>query len=181
MSDKILSIDELKGLQEGFVEATKTEEPIAIQTQTGNIVNGNPTLSGTATPKDYILELYLPVDAGTPKDAELVMGGTAYRQEVKASQKFITARIARRVRNYASTVAIAFTAFKEDGETELYTVEDILKVYEIFDDNVIDACEKLVFNVLGIPEHLTQYVTDTSLIQTCAEILKNNPSFFQND
>lgn len=181
MSDKILSIEELKQLQGGFTEAVQSDEPVAIQTPTNNVVNGNPTLTGSNGPKNYTLTLYLPVNASTPKDAKLVMGGTAYEQQIVAEQKFITARVARKVRNYASIIAMAFTEFKEDGETELYTVEDILKVYEIFDDNVIDACEKLVFTVLGLPEHLTQHVTDTSLMQVCTEILRNNPSFFQND
>ena len=181
MSDKILSIEELKNLQGGFVEATRSNEPVAIQTPTNNVVNGNPTLTGANTPKNYTLTLYLPVNASTPKDAKLVMGGTAYEQQIVAEQKFITARVARKVRSYASTIAMAFTEFKEEGETELYTVEDILKVYEIFDDSVFDACEKLVFTVLGLPEHLTQHVTDTSLMQVCTDILKNNPSFFQND
>lgn len=181
MSDKILSIEELKNLQGGFTEAVQSDEPVAIQTPTHNVVNGNPALSGSNSPKSYTLTLYLPVNASTPKDAKLVMGGTAYEQQIVAEQKFITARVARKVRNYASTIAMAFTEFKEEGETELYTVEDILKVYEIFDDSVIDACEKLVFTVLGLPEHLTQHVTDTSLMQVCTDILKNNPSFFQND
>ena len=107
------------------------------------------------------------------------MGGSSYKQVINADQKFITARIARRVRNYASTITLAFTKFNEDGDSEIYTVDDLLKVYEVFDDNVIDACEKLVGTVLGIPDHLMQYITDTSLIETCTKIIENNPSFFQ--
>jgi len=51
----------------------------------------------------------------------------------------------------------------------------------VFDDSVIDACEKLVGEVLGIPEHLTAYITDVSLIENCGKILRENPSFFQVD
>ena len=64
---------------------------------------------GEARKIDYELEFWLPVPedfdpAGS--DLELVMGGTAYVQRVEAKQRFISARIGRRVRNYASRVAI---------------------------------------------------------------------------
>ena len=60
-------------------------------------------------------------------------------------------------------------------------MEDLIKVYEVFDDNVIDACEKLLGSVLGVSDSLIQYITDQSLIDNCAKILENNPSFFQAD
>ena len=179
MSDKIMSIEELAKMQDKVIEATKTDAPVAIETPTSNVVNGDSTKVQSIDPKNYTVELWLPVTRETPKDAELVMDGTAYKQFVNADQKFITARIARKVRNYASIITLAFTNFKEDGDSEIYTVDDLLKVYEVFDDNVIDACEKLVSVVLGIPEHLMQYITDTSLIETCTKIIENNPSFFQ--
>ena len=85
------------------------------------------------------------------------------------------------MRNYASVISIAFTEFKEDGSTEVYTPEDLFKLYELFDDDVIDACEKMVVEVLGVPSHLAEYITDMSLINACGDILRNNPSFFQID
>ena len=117
----------------------------------------------------------------TPADAELVMDGKAYKQIITAKEKYITPRIARKVRNYASTVAMSLIEFKDQGESDIYTAEDLLKVYAVFDDNVIDACEKLVISALGIPEHLSQYATDESLLATCSALIRNNPSFFQID
>ena len=179
MSDKILTIEELTKMQDKVIDATKSDAPVAIETPTTSVVNGDPSKVQSIDPKNYTVELWLPVTAETPATAERVMGGTAYKQLINADQKFITARIARRVRNYASTITLAFTNFKEDGDSEIYTVDDLLKVYEVFDDNVIDACEKLVGTVLGIPDHLMQYITDTSLMETCTNIIENNPSFFQ--
>lgn len=182
MSDKIMSIEELAKLQSVHTEAVQSDTPVAIQTPTHSVVNGDSTKVGSITPKDYTVTLWLPVVNGqAPAGAELVQDGQAYIQEVSAKQKFITPRIARKVRNYASIISIAFTEFKEDGTTEVYTPEDLFKIYEVFDDAVIEACEKLVGEVLGIPEHLTEYITDVSLIDTCGKILANNPSFFQVD
>ena len=175
----VMNIEEL---QNSFLEATQTEEPVAIQTQTGNLVNGDSTLTGINEPKDYKLTLWLPVHGGkAPEGAKLVMNNTAYEVEVEAKQRFISARIARKVRNYASVITLAFTKFEENGDSSLYTQDDIMKVYEIFDDNVIDACEKMVSTVLGVNENLVQYITDTSLMNVCSQIIKNNPSFFQAD
>lgn len=179
MSDKIMTIEELAKMQEKVIDATKSDAPVAIETPTTSIVNGDPSKVQSIDPKNYTVELWLPVTSETPATAERVMGGTAYKQLINADQKFISARIARRVRNYASTITLAFTNFKEEGDSEIYTVDDLLKVYEVFDDNVIDACEKLVGIVLGIPDHLMQYITDTSLMETCTKIIENNPSFFQ--
>ena len=181
MSNKIMSIEELSRLQGSFIEATKTEEPVAIQTPTASVVNGNPALAGSNTPRNYEITLYLPVTEQTPADAELVMDGKAYKQIITAKEKYITPRIARKVRNYASTVAMSLIEFKDQGESDIYTAEDLLKVYAVFDDNVIDACEKLVISALGIPEHLSQYATDESLLATCSALIRNNPSFFQID
>lgn len=181
MSSKIMSIEELSKLHGSFIEATKTDEPVAIQTPTTSVVNGNPALSGSNDPKDYRITLYLPVTAQTPADAELVMDGNAYKQEITAKRKYITPRIARKVRNYASTIAISLIEFKEQGESDVYVAEDLLKVYSMMDDNVIDACENMVISVLGIPEHLAQYATDESLLATCSALIRNNPSFFQVD
>lgn len=178
---KIMSIEELQKTQEAFIEASQTDEPVAIETQNESIVNGDSTKVGTNTKKDYEVTLYLPIRGKAPEGARIVMGGTSYEQKVKATQRFITPRIARKVRSYASVVAIAFTDFSEDGATQIFSVEDIMKVYEIFDDEVISACEKLVASVLGINEDTIQYITDTSLMEVCYEILKNNPSFFQED
>ena len=175
----VMNIEEL---QNSFLEATQTEEPVAIQTQTGNLVNGDSTLTGINEPKDYKLTLWLPVQGGkAPEGAKLVMNNTAYEVEVEAKQRFISARIARKVRNYASVITLAFTKFEENGDSSLYTQDDIMKVYEIFDDNVIDACEKMVSTVLGVNENLVQYITDTSLMNVCSQIIKNSPSFFQAD
>ena len=179
MSDKIMSIEELAKMQEKVIDATKSDAPVAIETPTTSVVNGDPSKVQSIDPKNYTVELWLPVTSETPATAERVMGGSAYKQLINADQKFITARIARRVRNYASTITLAFTKFNEDGDSEIYSVDDLLKVYEVFDDDVIDACEKLVGTVLGIPDHLMQYITDTSLIETCTKIIENNPSFFQ--
>lgn len=181
MSNKIMSIEELSKLQGSFIEATKTEEPVAIQTPTASVVNGNPALAGSNTPRNYKITLYLPVTEQTPADAELVMDGKAYKQIITAKEKYITPRIARKVRNYASTVAMSLIEFKDQGESDIYTAEDLLKVYAVFDDNVIDACENLVISALGIPEHLAQYATDESLLATCSALIRNNPSFFQID
>lgn len=181
MSNKILSIEELSKLQDNFVEATQTQEPVAIQTPTSSVVNGDSTKIGSASPKNYQVTLWLPITGQVPEGAEIVQDGHAYVQEISANSKYITPRIARKVRNYASIISMAFTDFKENGDTEIYTPEDLFKVYEIFDDTVIEACEKLVGAVLGIPEHLTEYITDVSLMANCAKILKENPSFFQVD
>lgn len=181
MSDKIMSIEELAKMQEKVIDATKSDAPVAIETPTTSVVNGDPSKVQSIDPKNYTVELWLPVTSATPATAERVMDGTAYKQFVNADQKFITARIARKVRNYASIISMAFTDFQENGDTEIYTPEDLFKVYEVFDDNVIDACEKLVGEVLGIPEHLTEYITDVSLMTNCAKILRENPSFFQID
>ena len=162
MSDKILTIEELAKMQEKVIDATKSDAPVAIETPTTSVVNGDPSKVQSIGPKNYTVELWLPVTSATPATAERVMDGTAYKQFVNADQKFITARIARKV-----------------GDSEIYTVDDLLKVYEVFDDDVINACEKLVGTVLGIPDHLMQYITDTSLIETCTKIINNNPSFFQ--
>lgn len=181
MSDRIMSIEELTKMQGSFEEATKTDTPVAINTPTGNVVNGFPNKMGTTSPKDYHLVLYLPVNEKTNLDeVTLSEDGMFYRQDVTARQKEITLSKSRRVRNYATIIAMAFTEFREDGDTNLYTAEDILKVYELFDDEVIDACEKLVSTVLDIPSSLAQHITDVSLMQNCSLILQNNPSFFQN-
>ena len=179
MADKILSIEELSKLRKDFEEATQTEQPVAIQTPTTSIVNGDSTRTGEVTPKDYTVTMWLPIVGKAPEGAEIVQDGKAYIQEVTAKEKFITPRMARKVRNYASVISMSFTDFKEDGSTEIYTPEDLFKMYELFDDKVIDACEKLVSEVLGIPEHLTAYITDVSLIENCGKILRENPSFFQ--
>lgn len=179
MTNNILSIEELSKLHGKFTEATQTQEPVAIQTPTNSVVNGDSTLIGSTSPKDYTVTLWLPIMGEAPAGAEIVADGTAYVQEISAKGKYITPRIARKVRNYASVISVAFTNFKEDGSTEIYTPEDFFKVYEVFDDTVINACEKLVGEVLGIPEHLTEYITDISLMENCSKILSNNPSFFQ--
>lgn len=177
--EKILSIAEL---HKQFESATKTDEPVAIETPSGNHINGTTSLVGSVTPKDYVLEFYLPVlDGKYPSEAELVMGGTAYRQLIKANQKFITARVARKVRSYASKVALAFTDFKERGDSSIYSPEELMKFYQLFDDEVIKACEGLIVTTLGIDESLMEYITDVSLINTCAELINNNKSFFQED
>lgn len=182
MSEKILSIEELAKMQDSFIEATQTDTPVAVQTPTSSVVNGEPTKIGSTEPKDYTLVFYLPVPKeGAPAGTEIVMDGKAYKQVVHAEEKFVSPRIARKVRHYASTLALAFTDLKEDGSSEIYTVEDLIKVYEVFDDNVIDACEKLLGSVLGVSDSLIQYITDQSLIDNCSKILENNPSFFQAD
>ena len=182
MSEKILSIEELAKMQDSFIEATQTDTPVAVQTPTSSVVNGEPTKIGSTEPKDYSLVFYLPIPKeGAPAGAKIVMDGKAYKQVVHAEEKFVSPRIARKVRHYASTLALAFTDLKEDGSSEIYTVEDLIKVYEVFDDNVIDACEKLLGSVLGVSDSLIQYITDQSLIDNCSKILENNPSFFQAD
>lgn len=178
---KIMSIDELKEVQKSFIEATQTDEPVAIETPTGNHINGDTTKYGLVTPKDYEITLYLPIVGKAPEGARVVLGGKAYEQKVQAKERFISARVARKARNYTSIVAMAFTGFQEDGSSEPITVEDVLKSYALFDDTVIDACEKLVSVVLDIPHEYVQYITDTSLMKTCYEIIKNNQSFFQED
>lgn len=181
MTNKIMSIEELSKLQENFQDAIQSDTPVAIQTNTTSVVNGDSTKIGSITPKDYSVTLWLPIVGQAPAGAEIVQDGKAYVQEVTAKEKYITPRIARKVRNYASIISIAFTDFREDGSTEIYTPDDLFKIYEVFDDTVIDACEKLVGEVLGIPEHLTAYITDVSLIENCGKILRENPSFFQVD
>lgn len=178
---KIMSIEDMKKAYEAYTEAVNTDEPVAIETPTGNVVNGSPSLVGSNNPKNYKVTLYLPILGEAPEGARIVMNGTSYEQIIEAKEVFITSRIARRVRNYASVVALAFTEFKEDGTSNVYTPQDLLKVFQLFDDNVIEACEKMVSVVLGIPENLIQYITDVSLITVCKEILANNPSFFQED
>ena len=179
MSNKIMSIDELSKLQEGFREATQSDAPVAIQGNARALVNGDSSKVGNISPKDYTVTLWLPIIGEAPAGAEIVQDGKAYVQEVTAKERYITPRIARKVRNYASIISIAFTEFREDGSTEIYTPDDLFKIYEVFDDSVIEACEKLVGEVLGIPEHLTAYITDVSLIENCGKIMRENPSFFQ--
>lgn len=181
MSTKILSIDELANLQASHQEAVQSDAPVAIQTQTHSVLNGDSTKVGSISSKDYVLTLWLPIIGQAPEGAEIVQDGKAYVQQITAKEKYITPRIARKVRNYASVISIAFTEFKEDGSTEVYTPEDLFKLYELFDDDVIDACEKMVVEVLGVPSHLAEYITDMSLISACGDILRNNPSFFQID
>ncbi len=153
MSTKILSIDELANLQASHQEAVQSDAPVAIQTQTHSVLNGDSTKVGSISPKDYVLTLWLPIIGQAPEGAEIVQDGKAYVQQITAKEKYITPRIARKVRNYASVISIAFTEFKEDGTTEVYTPEDLFKLYELFDDDVIDACEKMVVEVLGVPSH----------------------------
>lgn len=181
MPNEILSLQQLKEMHGAIEGATQSDEPVAIQTDNVSVLNGDSTKMGANYPIDYNIVLYLPVTDSTPKDANLKMNGTCYEQIVTAEQKFITPRIARKVRNYATTVAIAFTKFEENGSSEIYTVEDIFTIFQLFDDNTIEACEKLISNVLGIPEHLLQYITDESLMENCVKVIKNNPSFFQED
>lgn len=169
-------------LQKTFAEANQSDEPIAVSTPSGSYVLGDTTKAMSTSPKDYELEFYLPIpDGGAPAGAELVMDGRAYSQKVVAKEKFITERIGRKVRNYASTVAMAFLKFQETGESEIYTAEDLMAIYAVFDDSVIDACEKMVVTVLGVSDSMIEYITDASLMKACAQILKNNPSFFQMD
>lgn len=177
MSDKIVSVEDLN---EKFVNAVSDDTPIAVQTPTGNVVSGDTRKVGTTQKKDYELTFYLPVEEGMDTSKlTLVMGGAAYRVTVKANQRFISGRIGRKVRNYASKVAVAFTQFREDGSTDVYTVEDYFKLLEVFDDEVIEACEKLVVETLGVSEALIPYITDESLMEAVGQILTNNPSFFQ--
>ena len=112
MSDKIMTIEELAKMQEKVIDATKSDAPVAIETPTTSVVNGDPSKVQSIDPKNYTVELWLPVTSATPATAERVMDGTAYKQFVNADQKFITARIARKVRNYASIISIAFTDFR---------------------------------------------------------------------
>ena len=66
------------------------------------------------------------------------------------------------------------------GDTKVkIMVEDDEDKWEVFDDNVINACEKLLGAVLGVSDSLLQYITDESLIENCSKLLDNNPSFFQ--
>lgn len=174
----------VEDLNEAFVEAVHDDTPMAVATNSGKVVSGDTRRVGEARKVDYELEFWLPVPedfdpAGS--DLELVMGGTAYVQRVEAKQRFISARIGRRVRNYASRVAIAFTNFKEDGSTEVYTAEDFFKLYELFDDNVIEACENIIVEVLGVSTNLIQYITDESMMENVLKIMQNNPSFFQTN
>lgn len=174
---KVLSISEL---QKSLSEATQTDEPVAIDTPTGNVVNGDSTKFATNEPASYTLTFWLPVSNGVPEGAKLVMGGTAYEQKVEAKAKFITARIARKVRSYASTITLAFTDFKDNGDSALYTPEELLKIYSLFDDEVVSACEKLLESVLGVDHSLMEYITDMSLVENCSKVIQNNPSFFQD-
>lgn len=174
-------IIDIEALQASFIKANQSDEPFAVTTPSGSVVSGNTVKYGTTTPKDYVLEFYLPVAGDIPDNAELVMDGKAYRQMVTAKERFITQRIGRKVRSYASTVAIAFTKFEVDGSSSIYTADDLLEIYSHFDDSVIDAFEKIVSEVLGISEHMMQYITDVSLIDTASKILENNPGFFQAD
>ena len=83
MSDKILTIDELAKMQEKVIDATKSDAPVAIETPTTSIVNGDPTKVQSIDPKNYTVELWLPVTSAKPATAERVMDGTAYKQFVK--------------------------------------------------------------------------------------------------
>lgn len=173
---------DVEELQKIFSKANDDTTPIAVSTDTGNTVTGDASKYGTTEAKDYELTFWLPVTEGQDTSGlELVNGGQAYVQKVTAKQKFITARIGRKVRSYASTIAMAFVNFKDDGDSEIYTVDDLLTIYSIFNDEVIDACEKLVVQVLGVSENMIEYITDVSLMDACAKIMKNNPSFFQVD
>ena len=86
-------------LQNSFAEATQTQEPVAIQTATSSVVNGDSTKIGSASPKDYTVTLWLPIIGKAPEGAEIVQDGNAYVQEISAKSKYITPRIARKVRN----------------------------------------------------------------------------------
>lgn len=175
------NIIDIEKLHKSFSEANQDDTPFAVTTPSGSVVNGDPAKYGSTSPKDYTLEFYLPVQGEVPAGAELVMGGSAYRQLVTAKQKFISQRIGRKIRSYASTVAIAFTKFHGDGNSNIFTVEDLVEVYAHFDDDVIHAFESIVSEVLGISPHLMEYITDTSLIENAAKIMENNPGFFQAD
>lgn len=179
---RILSIDELAKMQSQVVNATESDEPVAIQTPTESVVNGNPLNTGSVTPKDYVLRLYLPKHLYSMSlGAKESKDGKCFIQDLKVKEKFINSHISRVSRSYASKVAIAFTDFKEDGTSELFSADDLLKVYETFNEEVINACEKLVSTVLDVPENLVNYVSDVSLMENCSLIIKNNPSFFQDD
>lgn len=172
----------LEELNKAFVDAVTDDAPIAVSTEAGAVVSGDSRKVRSIGKQDYELEFWLPVPPGSDTSGlELVQGGSAYVQRVTAEQRFISARIGRKVRNYASKLAIVFTQFKEEGATDVYTAEDMFKLYEIFDDSAIDACEKLLVEVLGISPNLIQYITDESLMQNVSLILKNNPNFFQVD
>lgn len=173
---------DLSEIQKAFENANSDDTPIAVSTPSGNQVIGNPLKQGVTEPKTYEMEFYLPVlNGNVPQGAELVLGGKAYKQKVVAKEKFISQRIGRKVRSYASTVAMAFMKFKEDGTSELYTSADMMEIYRLFDDSVIEACEKMIVTVLGVSDELIQYITDVSLMQTCSELINNNPAFFQVD
>lgn len=171
---------DLEKLQNSFQEANQADTPIAVSTPSGSHIIGDTTKQGTTTPQDYTLEFWLPVVNGQyPEGAKLERDGEVYVQEVVAKQKFITQRAGRKVRNYASTIAVAFVDFKEEGFSEIYTADDLLKVYQLFTDDVVEACEKLVCEVLGVSENLIPYITDRSLFGTVGKIMTNNPGFFQ--
>lgn len=178
MSDVI----DLSEIQKAFEDANQDDTPIAVSTPSGSQVIGDPVKQGITQPKDYEMVFYLPIVNGkAPQGAEIVLDGKAYVQRVKAKEKFISQRIGRKVRSYASTIAMAFTKFREDGTSEVFTSADLMEVYMLFDDDVIDACEKMIVTVLGVSEDLIQYITDESLMHTCSELIKNNPAFFQVD
>lgn len=178
MADKI----DIQELVKAFQEANQDDTPIAVQTPSGNSVIGDTVKQGTIEPQSYEMTFWLPVVNGeAPAGAELVMDGKAYVQKVVAKEKFITAKIGRHVRSYASKVAITFTKFKDQGDSEIYTVDDLLEIYSLFDDDTIEACENMIVAVLGISNELVQYITTESLIETCAKLIANNPSFFQID
>lgn len=172
---------DIEELQRTFQEANQDDTPIAVSTPSNQAVIGDPLKQGTTEPQDYELVFWLPVQGQPPAGAQLVMNGNAYVQVVKAKQKFITQRIGRKVRSYASTIAMAFMKFNEDGSSDLYTSNELMEVYAVFDDKVIDACEKMLVTVLGINEDLIQYITDMSLMENCSKLIRNNPSFFQAD
>ena len=75
MTSKIMSIEELSKLQGNFQDAVQSDAPVAIQTATNSVVNGDSTKIGSITPKDYTVTLWLPIVGQAPAGAEIVQDG----------------------------------------------------------------------------------------------------------
>ena len=65
MSDKIMSIEELAKMQEKVIDATKSDAPVAIETPTTSVVNGDPSKVQSIDPKNYTGE-HLPIPTENP-------------------------------------------------------------------------------------------------------------------
>lgn len=170
------------GIKSAIETAATDDTPIAITTNHGKQVNGDPSKAMLRDDDIYRIEFWYPLDDPRYQDMPQVPN-KPYRKVTRTfKSEHISASKVLKLQSASLAVTEVFLKYNENGTIEFANDQEAIEFLNAVGSDAFEAaCWKIISTVLGLEDDEIESIYTVNLLKVTAEIISNNLEFFQVD